>query len=224
MSKSMPLTMHFSLHKIKDKAFTGICLTMCLIVLTALGSILYTLLRRGLHDFGFHLFTQMTPGAGQSGGLANAIFGSIVITLIGVIISVPIGILIATYLSEERKSSFFAKTVRLLNDTLLSAPSIIIGLFVYTLMVQTMGHFSALAGAVALGLIALPMIIRSTEDVLTSASQTAKGSSCLFRAAPLAYYHIHYLSCCTYGYFYSRITFRCPHAGRNSSFTLYHTE
>lgn len=167
MSKSMPLTMHFSLHKIKDKAFTGICLTMCLIVLTALGSILYTLLRRGLHDFGFHLFTQMTPGAGQSGGLANAIFGSIVITLIGVIIAVPIGILIATYLSEERKSSFFAKTVRLLNDTLLSAPSIIIGLFVYTLMVQTMGHFSALAGAVALGLIALPMIIRSTEDVLT---------------------------------------------------------
>ena len=167
MLKSMSLQKILSLNNLKDKAFTCSCILMSLIVLSALGSILYTLLSRGLHDFGIHLFIEMTPGAGESGGLANAIFGSVVITFIGVVLAVPLGILIATYLSEERKNSFFAKTIRLLNDTLLSAPSIIIGLFVYTLMVQTMGYFSALAGAVALGLIALPMIIRGTEDVLT---------------------------------------------------------
>ncbi len=165
MSKNLSLK-NLSIHKVKDKLFSGICFAISLIMLGILASILYTLLNKGLHDFGLDLFTKITPAAGQHGGLANAIFGSILITGLGVVLSVPFGILIATYLAEESKRSLFAKIVRLLNDTLLSAPSIIIGLFVYTLIVQTMGHFSALAGSVALGLIALPMIVRGTEDVL----------------------------------------------------------
>ncbi|ODN43552.1 phosphate ABC transporter permease PstA [Piscirickettsia litoralis] len=152
--------------KLQDYIFTVICSLFCLVLLSVLVSILWTLISHGIQGLNLSLFTEMTPAPGSSGGLANAIFGSVVITAIGAVLAAPIGILAATYLAEYGQDSKLAQLIRLLNDTLLSAPSIIIGLFVYAILVQTLGHFSAVAGSVALGLIALPMIIRGVEDVL----------------------------------------------------------
>ncbi|HTQ00587.1 MAG TPA: phosphate ABC transporter permease PstA [Casimicrobiaceae bacterium] len=112
------------------------------------------------------LFTQMTPPPGSAGGLANAILGSVLIVLVATFISTPIGILAGIYLAEYGKSGWIAKATRFINDILLSAPSIVIGLFVYTIYVAQVGHFSGWAGSVALGLIAIPVVVRTTENML----------------------------------------------------------
>ena len=112
------------------------------------------------------LFTQTTPPPGSAGGLANAIAGSVAIVGIATLVSTPIGILAGIYLAEFGKEGWLARTTRFINDILLSAPSIVIGLFVYTVYVMQVGHFSGWAGSAALGLIAIPVVVRTTENML----------------------------------------------------------
>jgi phosphate transport system permease protein len=141
------------------------------VVATAIGliwlsAILWTLLSNGVAALSIDLFTKTTPPPGSAGGLINAIFGSAVMTIIGTIVGTPVGIFAGTFLAEYSRNSRLADVVRFINDILLSAPSIIIGLFVYEVMVVRMGHFSAWAGAVALAILVIPVVLRTTEDML----------------------------------------------------------
>jgi phosphate transport system permease protein len=149
-----------------------------------LGAILWTLLKNGLAGMSLHLFTQMTPPPGSAGGLLNAIFGSAVMTLIGIAVGAPVGVLAGTYLAEYGGSSRLSSVIRFVNDVLLSAPSIIIGLFVYQIVVVPMGHFSAIAGALALAVIAIPVTVRTTEDMLRLVPQGMKDASTALGAYP----------------------------------------
>jgi len=142
-----------------------------------LGAILWTLLRSGLGGMSMQVFTAMTPPPGSSGGLLNAIYGSVVMTVIGILIGGPIGVLAGTYLAEYGRTARISTVIRFVNDVLLSAPSIIVGLFVYELLVVRMGHFSAIAGAVALAIIAIPVTVRTTEDMLNLVPQGMKDAS-----------------------------------------------
>jgi len=112
------------------------------------------------------VFTEMTPPPGAAGGLLNPIMGSLILTILAVVIGTPIGILAGTYMAEYGRYSPLTSIVRFINDILLSAPSIVIGLFIYEIMVAPMGHFSGLAGAVALAVIVIPVVVRTTEDML----------------------------------------------------------
>lgn len=134
--------------------------------LIALIWILGTLIWKGYGGISLAVFTQMTPPPGESGGLLNAIYGSFIQTLVATLIGTPVGILAGTYMAEYGRNTRLSHTVRFINDVLLSAPSIIIGLFVYELMVSPMGHFSAWAGCVALSILILPVVVRTTEDML----------------------------------------------------------
>jgi phosphate transport system permease protein len=149
-----------------------------------LGAILWTLLKNGLAGMSPHLFTQMTPPPGSAGGLLNAIFGSAVMTLIGIAVGAPLGVLAGTYLAEYGGNSRLATLIRFVNDVLLSAPSIIIGLFIYQIIVVPMGHFSAIAGAAALAVIAIPVTVRTTEDMLRLVPQGMKDASTALGAYP----------------------------------------
>ncbi len=128
--------------------------------------ILGVLLWEGLGGLSLMVFTEMTPPPGADGGLLNPIMGSLIITVLAVLIGTPIGILAGTYLAEYGRYDRLASVVRFINDILLSAPSIVVGLFVYEIMVAPMGHFSGLAGAVALAVIVMPVVVRTTEDML----------------------------------------------------------
>ena len=136
--------------------------------------LLWTLLSNGLEWINADLFTKITPPPGSAGGLSNAIMGSLIMTFVGVVVGTPVGILAGTYLSEFSRASKFAPVVRFVNDILLSAPSIIIGVFVYEVIVVSMGHFSAWAGALALALIMLPVVVRTTEDMLRLVPDTLR--------------------------------------------------
>src|SRR6185437_3404389 len=142
-----------------------------------LGAILWTLIKSGASGLNVALFTQMTPPPGSEGGLLNAIYGSAVMTLIGILIGAPIGMLAGTYLAEYGRGSRLSAVIRFVNDVLLSAPSIIVGLFIYEILVVSMGHFSAFAGAVALAVIAMPVTVRTTEDMLNLVPQGMKDAS-----------------------------------------------
>ena len=128
--------------------------------------LLWTLLGAGIPALQASVFTLSTPPPGSDGGLINAIVGSLILTLGGVLIGTPVGVLAGTYLAEFAHDSRFGATVRFINDVLLSAPSIIIGVCVYELVVIRTGHFSAWAGMLALAIIAIPIIVRTTEDML----------------------------------------------------------
>lgn len=129
--------------------------------------ILYTTVHLGIGGLSLQLFTESTPAPNtEGGGLANAIVGSLLLCGFGTLIGTPIGILAGVYLAEYGQKNLLAGTIRFINDILLSAPSIIIGLFVYELMVRPMGHFSAIAGAVALSILVIPVVVRTTEDML----------------------------------------------------------
>ncbi len=128
--------------------------------------ILWTLFAKGFSGLRPSVFTQMTPPPGSKGGLLNAIAGSLLMTGVGIVIATPVGVLAGTYLAEFGRKSWFAAATRFVNDILLSAPSIIIGLFVYEVIVVRMGHFSGWAGAAALAIIAIPVVVRTTEDML----------------------------------------------------------
>jgi phosphate transport system permease protein len=134
--------------------------------LAVLALILLTLVFKGISGLSIKVFTQMTPPPGSDGGLLNAIFGSLAMTGIGTLIGTPVGILAGTYMAEYGRHSRLTSLIRFINDVLLSAPSIVIGLFVYQLMVIRMGHFSAWAGGVSLALLVLPVVVRTTEDML----------------------------------------------------------
>ena len=152
--------------------------------LAFLAAILWTLFSRGLGGLTLSVFTQNTPAPGSGGGLLNAIYGSLVMTLLGVLIGAPIGILAATYLSEYGRTARLSTVTRFINDVLLSAPSIVIGLFVYTLVVVPMGHFSALAGAVSLAIIVIPVTVRTAEDMLRLIPETTRHASAALGAQP----------------------------------------
>jgi phosphate transport system permease protein len=128
--------------------------------------ILFTLFVRGLDALSPTLFTQMTPPPGSDGGLLNAIFGSFMMVLVATLISTPIGILAGIYLAEYGKRGWIASITRFINDILLSAPSIVIGLFVYTVYVAEVQHYSGWAGSCALALLAIPVVVRTTENML----------------------------------------------------------
>jgi phosphate transport system permease protein len=132
-----------------------------------LAAILGTLIAHGVGAMTPDLFTQMTPPPGSRGGLLNAIYGSVVMTAIATAVGAPVGVLAGTFLAEYARNSRFAEIVRFINDILLSAPSIIVGLFIYEVMVLRQGHFSAWAGAMALAIIVVPVVLRTTENMLT---------------------------------------------------------
>lgn len=128
--------------------------------------ILFTLFQKGLGGIALSIFTQMTPPPGSSGGLLNAIAGSLAMAILATLIGTPVGVLAGTYLAEFGQRGWLAPTTRFINDVLLSAPSIVIGLFIYEVYVAKVGHFSGWAGALALSLIVIPVVIRTTEDML----------------------------------------------------------
>lgn len=143
-----------------------ICSTgFAVISLFVLAWILFTLLQRGLPAMGTHIFTTVTLPPGQNGGLLNAIVGSLLQVGVALVIGAPIGILAGTYLAEAGNGRF-ANAVRFVNDILLSAPSILLGLFIYQLVVVPMGSFSGFAGMLALAIIIMPVVVRTTEDML----------------------------------------------------------
>jgi phosphate transport system permease protein len=131
-----------------------------------LGAILWTLISRGLPAINLKVFTEMTPPPGASGGLLNAICGSLWMTALGTLIGTPIGILAATYLAEFSTSGDMGSVIRFINGILLSAPSVVIGFFIYTLFVLRMGHFSGWAGVFALSTIIIPVVVNNTENML----------------------------------------------------------
>ncbi|MBB3966073.1 phosphate ABC transporter permease PstA [Rhizobium metallidurans] len=155
-----------SRRKAKNAIMMSLCVVAAGIGLVWLGLILGALLYNGFAGLSLDVFTKMTPPPGDAGGLLNALAGSLVITIIAMVIGTPIGILAGTYMAEYGRHSKLTTTVRFINDILLSAPSIVIGLFIYELVVRPMGHFSALAGAFALAVIVIPVVVRTTEDML----------------------------------------------------------
>ena len=149
----------------------GIATTLALAA-TALGLgwlvlILGELLWQGFSGLSLAVFTEMTPPPGSAGGLLNPIVGSLILTVLAIVIGTPVGILAGTYMAEYGRYDVLTSVVRFINDILLSAPSIVVGLFIYEVMVAPMGHFSGLAGGVALAVLVIPVVVRTTEDMLT---------------------------------------------------------
>ena len=136
--------------------------------------ILGVLVYKGIGGLSLAVFTENTPPPGSAGGLLNAIMGSIVMTFLAVVIGTPIGILAGTYLAEYGRHDKLASIVRFINDILLSAPSIVVGLFIYEIVVAPMGHFSGYAGVVALAVIVIPVVVRTTEDMLSLVPDTLR--------------------------------------------------
>jgi phosphate transport system permease protein len=150
-----------------SRAALALTMVATAIGLFFLAIILATLLYKGLTSLHLSILTEMTPAPGSDGGLLNAIAGTVAMTAVGVAIGTPVGILAGTWIAEYSRGSALAQIVQFVNDILLSAPSIIIGLFVYQLMVVPMGHFSAWAGSVALSILVVPVVLRTTVDMLS---------------------------------------------------------
>ncbi|WP_036257507.1 phosphate ABC transporter permease PstA [Methylocapsa aurea] len=149
-----------------NATYLALCYMAAIFGLSWLVVILATLFWQGMQGMSLAVFTQMTPPPGADGGLLNAIVGSLIMTILGVVIGTPLGMLAGTYMAEYGRYTKLTFVVRFINDILLSAPSIIVGLFVYEIMVARMGHFSGIAGAVALAVIVVPVVVRTTEDML----------------------------------------------------------
>jgi phosphate transport system permease protein len=152
--------------RIRNGIATGLSLTATAFGLGWLVLILGVLLWKGFGGLSLAVFTQMTPPPGSAGGLLNPIVGSLVLTVLAVLIGTPIGILAGTYLAEYGRYDRLSSVVRFINDILLSAPSIVVGLFIYEILVAPMGHFSGWAGGVALAVLVIPVVVRTTEDML----------------------------------------------------------
>jgi phosphate transport system permease protein len=150
-----------------DSVVKALCYAATAIGLLLLASILATLLVRGFGGIGLSVFTENTKAPGSNGGLLNAIVGSLIQTGVGVAIGTPIGLLVGTYLAEYAQGSLLGNAVRFVSDVLLSAPSILIGLFIYQLIVAPFGGFSGIAGCIALAVIVIPIVVRTTEDMLS---------------------------------------------------------
>jgi phosphate transport system permease protein len=168
-----------------DRAMKVVCVVFTALGVFVLGWILGMLAWKGVGALTPRLFVEVTPGPGsEGGGLANAIVGSIVLTLLGIAVATPIGLMAGTYLAEYGRTSRLATVIRFVNDVLLAAPSILIGLFVYTVMVQPMGGYSGWAGGVALAIIATPVIVRTTEDMLRLVPSTMREAGAALGAPP----------------------------------------
>ncbi|MEZ5900419.1 MAG: phosphate ABC transporter permease PstA [Hyphomicrobium sp.] len=156
----------YTRRKFNDKLVSVLCWVATGIGVSVLAIILGTLLFKGFEGISPRLFLEMTPPPGSDGGLANAIWGSIVMSVIGVVVGTPLGILAGTYMAEYGRNSKLTSVVRFINDILLSAPSIVVGLFIYEIVVAPMRHFSAIAGGLALAVLVVPIVVRTTEDML----------------------------------------------------------
>ena len=168
-----------------DRLMKIIATSFTLIAIVVLFWILGMLIVKGLGGLSATTFTQVTPGPGtEGGGLANAIVGSLVLTLLGIIVATPIGVLAGTYLAEYGKASKLADLIRFINDILLSAPSILIGLFVYVILVEPFRGYSGWAGGAALGIIAIPVIVRTTEDMLRLVPSALREAGAALGAPP----------------------------------------
>jgi phosphate transport system permease protein len=173
----------------KDIIVRGLCIAAALFGVTWLALILFTLLYNGLAGINLEVFTQNTPPPGSTeGGLLNAITGSIIMTAIGVGIGAPLGLFAGTYLAEYGRNDRLTSVIRFINDILLSAPSIIIGLFIYGAIVVPMGGFSAFAGSLALAVIVIPVVVRTTEDMLTKTMANLPVTINNFVQSPYAYW------------------------------------
>ena len=161
-----PMERLYRRRRIKNAIALSLSLAATAFGLFWLAWILWTAFSKGIAAMNLALFTQMTPAPGSAGGLLNAFFGSALMSLLAIVIGAPIGIAAGTYLAEYARKRAIGETIRFVNDILLSAPSIVLGLFVYTMVVRTMGHFSALAGALALALIVIPVVVRTTDEML----------------------------------------------------------
>lgn len=160
--------------RIRNRLFLTLSVFAALLGIGWLTLILGELLIQGLGAVSPTLFTEMTPAPTMEGGLANAIYGSVVMSVLAVAAGTPVGILAGTYLAEYGRYSWFSSAIRFFNDILLSAPSILIGLFVYEVVVLPMGHFSAIAGALALAVIVIPVVVRTTENMLLLVPNTLR--------------------------------------------------
>jgi phosphate transport system permease protein len=158
--------MSYAARRSRNLVAMALCWGATVIGLCFLFLILGTLFYKGFAAISPRMFLEATPPPGDDGGLVNAIFGSVAMTAIAIAVATPVGILAGTYLAEYSRGHWLGEAAKFVNDVLLSAPSIIVGLFVYTVVVVPFGHFSAWAGAAALGLIALPVINRTTQDML----------------------------------------------------------
>ncbi len=157
----------YARRRFRSHVVLGLSIGATVIGLGWLVLILGTLIYQGLSGLSLAVFTEMTPPPGADGGLLNPIVGSLMLTALAVAIGTPIGILAGTYMAEYGKYAKLSMVVRFINDILLSAPSIVIGLFVYEIVVAPMGHFSGWAGSVALAVIVIPVVVRTTEDMLS---------------------------------------------------------
>jgi phosphate transport system permease protein len=161
------LDSRYKLRRRRNAIATILALAATLIGLGWLVMILGALLWQGFSGLSLAVFTEMTPPPGAAGGLLNPIVGSLILTVLAVVIGTPIGILAGTYMAEYGRHDLLTTVVRFINDILLSAPSIVVGLFIYEVMVAPMGHFSGWAGGVALAVLVIPVVVRTTEDMLT---------------------------------------------------------
>jgi phosphate transport system permease protein len=172
--------------RVGDLAFKTFCWVVTALALIALAAILWSLLAQGFGGLNLDVFTKSTPAPGSPGGLANAIVGSIMMCVLAMVMAVTIGVLAGTWLAEYGAGSKYGSVVRFLNDVLLSAPSILVGLFVYEILVFPFHGFSGFAGSVALALLAVPVITRTTEDVLLLQASTLREAGVAL-GAPLSY-------------------------------------
>jgi phosphate transport system permease protein len=174
---SVAATARYHGRRWRDHLATALAIGAAGFGLTWLVLILLVLMVKGVGGLSLAVFTQMTPPPGSAGGLLNPIVGSLLLTILAVIFGTPLGILAGTYMAEYGRYSKLTMVVRFINDILLSAPSIVVGLFVYEIMVAHMGHFSAWAGAIALGIIVIPVVVRTTEDMLLLVPSTLREAS-----------------------------------------------
>jgi phosphate transport system permease protein len=158
----------------RNKIWMSLSVAAAAIGLIGLFMIIVVLFWQGFSGLSLAVFTQMTPPPGSSGGLLNAIAGSLILTVIGVLVGAPLGLFAGTYLAEYGRHTRLASVVRFINDILLSAPSIVIGLFIYEVVVVPMGHFSAIAGCLALAVLVVPVVLRTTEDMLNLVPNTLR--------------------------------------------------
>ncbi|NLS13663.1 phosphate ABC transporter permease PstA [Vibrio sp. SM6] len=163
-----------NMRKLKNFLFLAFCTLSAGFGVFVLASILYTLIGEGLKGINLAIFTELTPAPGSQGGLKNALIGSLMLTGLSILIAAPIGVLAGTWLADAQKGNKIAEALRFLNGMLMSAPSILVGLFVYALIVVPTGGYSGWAGAIALAILALPVIVASTEEMLRLVPATLK--------------------------------------------------
>jgi phosphate transport system permease protein len=167
----------YSRRRSKNAVVLGLSVVATAIGLGWLALILGALIWEAFRGLSLQVFTEMTPPPGSAGGLLNPIVGSLIMTALAVVIGTPLGMLAGTYMAEYGRHSRLTQVVRFINDILLSAPSIVIGLFIYEIFVYQVGHFSGWSGAIALAVIVIPVVVRTTEDMLLLVPDTLREAS-----------------------------------------------